>query len=47
MEETVVVPINETFTDLQAIQILQRLSCQRSNCGIYFNYSIIHPGVRH
>lgn len=47
MDSAVILPVNESFTDQRAIQILQHASCQhqKKKCGIYINYTMIHPGV--
>lgn len=45
MDSAVTLPINESFTDLEAIHVLQKLSFQKRKCGIYINYTMIHPGV--
>ena len=45
MDSAVTLPINENFTDAKAIHILQDFSYQKKECGIYINYTMIHPGV--
>ena len=45
LESTVILPIDESFSELEAIRILQQISYQKERCGIYINYTMIHPGV--
>ena len=43
---SVTVSVNEAFTPLKAISKLNTLPLNRRNCAIFFNFTMLPPGVR-
>ena len=42
----VTVSVNEAFTPLKAISKLRKLPVKQKNCAIFFNFTMMPPGVR-
>ena len=40
------VAINEAFTPLNAISKLRTLPLNQNNCAVFFNFTVLSPGVR-
>ena len=45
MRSSVTIAVNEAFTPLKAISRLHSLPLEKDKCGIYFNFTILHPKV--
>ena len=43
---SVTVSVNEAFTPLNAISKLRKLPVKQKNCAIFFNFTMLPPGVR-
>jgi hypothetical protein len=45
MDESIIIAVNETFTPLKAISKLRSLPLEKKDCGIFFNFTMLPPGV--
>ena len=45
LDEYVVISVNEAFTPSKAISKLQKLSFDTQKSGIFFNFTMLPPGV--
>ena len=43
--EHITIAVNEAFSPLSAIEKLRSLSLHRKNIGLFFNFTILPPGV--
>jgi hypothetical protein len=46
MDESIIIDVNEAFTPLKAISKLRSLPLEKKDCGIFFNFTMLPPGVR-
>ena len=44
-DSSVTIVVNEAFTPLKAITKLRSLPLENEKCGIFFNFTMLHPGV--
>ena len=44
--DSVTVTVNEAFTPLNTIRKLCKLPLNKKNCAIFFNFTMLPPGVR-
>ena len=45
MDDSVIIAVNEAFTPLKAISKLRSLPLEKKECGIFFNFTMLPPGV--
>ena len=44
-DNSVTIAVNEAFTPVKAITKLRSLPLEKEECGIFFNFTMLHPGV--
>ena len=45
LDEYIMISVNEAFTPTKAISKLQKLSFDAKKCGMFFNFTMLPPGV--